>query len=431
MRRPFFKIVHPLCLRLKGGALYFAIFFSFITAMLSGFFLLIVYYNRLYINEFVKQQQIVANVKSGLTLCMNESASFPQEEASQVDLYDEGQPVIEVSQRAWGAYRIFTSKSLDESYPAEETVLAGALITGPDRIGLYMADEGRYLSVSGNSYISGDCYLPSLGVRRAYIEGQAYNRKDIIDGTSQNSESILPPLQDWLFKKNYAYFKGECDKNDSLVPFDHVSLEDTVSVSFSEKTLLLFSKSDIVIDNVYLRGNIRIVSARSILVTPNAGIDNAILYAPGIYIAPGFTGSLQAFARDTLLVGGHVKLFFPSVLALVDSTAGNKSVHLMEGSATEGIVFLDVLAATKANAILTIGHSASVNGQVWWPGVVEHKGTVTGCLYCKGFTLVTASAHYDDHLLNAVVDGKGLSSFFLGIGIRNKEPLYRIIKQLD
>ena len=62
------------------------------------------------------------------------------------------------------------------------------------------------------------------------------------------------------------------------------------------------------ISDKIIRGNIKIISSKGITVNARSDIQDVILYAPRIEIESNFTGTLQLFAKDTIMIGEGVSL---------------------------------------------------------------------------------------------------------------------------
>ncbi len=426
--QPLTKATH---LKVKGGALYLAIFISFIITLLTGFYILHNYYNRCFLDIVDQRQQFQDNANSGLTLLLNEYQDFRGKKRITLDLYGQGNDMVSLSTKSWGAYHICVSTAGNENYSFSRGALIGARIDSIDKVGLYLADQGGYLSVCGNTYLSGSTYLPALGIRKAIIEGQSFQREKITENPPMVSESRLPPIPESLFKENYQYLLGHPEKEDSIIEFEKVAGMDTIVNSFKQNTLVLFSKTDIILNKIVLKGNIRILSPASILITSLARPDGIILYAKNIYIASGLSGNLQAFAKDTLWVGKDCRLDFPSVVAVMDSSTRSKYLHLMTGTRIEGMVLLDQQGLIFEKSLLEIDNGVEITGQVWWKGLVQMKGTIRGSLYCQSFVLKTESVFYDNHLFSAVISGDEMPLNYLGLSFRNTSPVNGVIRWIQ
>ena len=83
------------------------------------------------------------------------------------------------------------------------------------------------------------------------------------------------------------------------------------------------------------------------------------------------------------------------------------------------------------NPLVKLGKESMVEGLIYSQGYSDIQGNLHGTLITNGFILVTPSSVYENHLLNAVIDRKALSNFFVGGLILNKTGGKKIAKWLN
>jgi hypothetical protein len=84
--------------------------------------------------------------------------------------------------------------------------------------------------------------------------------------------------------------------------------------------------------------------------------------------------------------------------------------------------------------VFNISAGAKIYGTVYCAGKVETRGKVFGTLYCDRFFLQTRQGYYENHLLDAWIDPKGLEpEFTSGIFMETTGPnsMNRIIEWLE
>ncbi|NJK96560.1 MAG: hypothetical protein HC905_18035 [Bacteroidales bacterium] len=168
------------------------------------------------------------------------------------------------------------------------------------------------------------------------------------------------------------------------------------------------------------------------MVRKTAQLDNIILYAPKIEIEDGFTGSLQLFACDTLLVGEKCTLRFPSFIAVMEPTGNRPIIEIKKDTRILGdVVMLSRSESKHIIAECRVGSGTSVSGTIFCEGRLELNGSVSGQIYCKSFLLRTRSSEYENHLLNANIDGRSLSTYYAGSLICKKQGCYKQIETLQ
>lgn len=400
----------------RAGSLYFALFISFIVTVILGSLIIYASYSNRYTDAQVMRDQVKLNADAGITLALYDTALFPDKDIIELELYNQEDSIdnITISRSIWGIYRIFKSAAHWKNYKIVLTTLAGADLSDTEPIALYMADMERYLSLSGNTRLTGNCHLPKVGVKTAYIEGQNYTGDKLVYGEIKNSSTRLPDLPLDIISANLAYFRDTIPASDSLVSIEEIMDLDTLNRSFTESTLVISSAKSITLDAICLSGNIRIISSTAIYVSYNTTTENIILYAPSIYFEAGFRGSLQAFAQDSLVAGNNCEFEYPSALCLINENINGIFLELGESTQLTGTVILYQNNRASNEPYLKIGDDARIHGQVYCPGKVEIKGTIEGSLFCHGFMLRTTSGLFENHLFNVEIDRSALSDFYAG-----------------
>ena len=416
---------------LKAGALFYAIVVTLLIAVISSSLILYAYFNRSQLQSLGLQEKVLINAASGINLLLAGGSSFPLDEIQIIDLYGEYSDSVMVLRKQWGAFEIAVSKAFSKGFVSMKTAQIGANIHDDPHIALYLADQDKPLSLCGKTEIKGTCYLPKSGAKRAYIEGQSFMGNHLINGETKISERLLPEVNKDLLESNLRYFKKDIQKNDSVLYIEEVEVNDSVTRSFSQRTLLLYSDHEINLENKYYHGNIRVVSAHSVYVPRTANLQDVLIYAPVVEIEDDFTGNLQVFATDSIQVGKRCSLNYPSVIALLrtDKSKGNIELTIGERSILTGVL-LGYQDISINQLKIAIGKEVLIKGQVYAKGYVELKGKVAGNLTCDKFILNTPSSVYDNHLLNATIDYSGLSTHFTGVSLLQHAQSKQIVKWL-
>lgn len=420
---------------LRAGVLYYVVLISFIISLISGLFLLLINLFNTDINNQIIKSQVVKNLSSGYNIILNDE-SLIKEKNINLNIIENEKYNTEFEVHSWGAFKIIKGKSNYYNYSIEKIALTGFNTFSSEPVALYLADENKYLSVSGNSSINGICYLPKLGIRRASIEGKIYTGDNLVDGEIKTSQASLPSIDNSLVEINSIYFNNSFSDNDSLIDFEDI--RNTVSHSFSKKCIAYYSDEPILI-NQKLYGNIKIISDSLIYVDKRAKLDGIIIYAPIIIFEALFKGKLQAFARDTIIAEDNCKFQFPSFLGLLNTTSsdsivniGKKMIKIGQDCSLSGGIFINSNKSLLRNKpILYMDRYSKVNGLVYCDGETELKGEINGSLYCRNFTLRTRAAYYENHLLDISVDYYALSEFFVSPYILDQYPKSRIISWLN
>ena len=156
------------------------------------------------------------------------------------------------------------------------------------------------------------------------------------------------------------------------------------------------------------KGFVKIISSQQITVDQNSTLEDVELIAPVIKFQNGFTGKVHAVARDSIVVGEHVTLNFPSSLTITDSNFENyPSIVIQKNASVSGLVRqFKKVPETDSYPQLFISKDAIFKGSIYNVGNTELRGTVEGSLYTHSFI-----AYVDGRIYrNYIFDGKILKS---------------------
>lgn len=416
---------------IKAGALYYAIFISFLVALLGGFFIMNVWTHHAHTLMTIYGQRLERNIRSALLLAQ-ETPGLVSDKLLELDLFNDGNDLVSLNRKQWGGYSLVKAEAEAKFIHKSAIGLYGKDIFGNEKTALYLSDKGQYLSVSGRTVIKGDCFLPKSGLRKAYIEGNSFSGTKMTEGNVSDSKTVLPAANTRTIELNMPYFTGQISPEDSLGDIAQLLRSDTISQSFYRKTLVLFSKQWLTLTEKVFRGNIRIISSKGVTISKSAQTDNIIIYAPKIEVEKGFTGNLQLFATDTIFLNDGVTLMFPSLLAVADAQNPKALISIGRSCNVIGDMMLTMKDVTKSNrAEIHIAAGSIVTGRVYCGGKVELRGAVDGTIYTNGFILRTQGSIYENHLLDATINFDALPEYYSGSLINETVERYKMVKWLQ
>lgn len=369
--------------------------------------------------RFLIQNKLILNVKSGLELCLA-SPELPEDKV--FDLFQEEEDYLRIKSKAYG---ILTDAQLT-AFHAVDSISKGFLLgnksTQKSETALYLANSNKALGLCGNVQLNGNVFVPERGVERSYIEGQNFVGAKLFSGTKQTSKSSLPPIHPQI-KGNildvYAINNGAVYRDDL----------DSIISNYS---ILVFKAEEGILLNKVVKGKVIIVSSDFIRVSSSAELENIILKAPVVVFDSGFEGSVQVFARDSIIVGESCYLKFPSTLVLKSPSKPSYSpkITLAAGTRLAGNVILQQPSFNlRNNGIVTINKGSVVNGTVYSEGYTQLKSCeIQGEVYTKKLFLKTRSSIYENTLLNVVIDPSKKKKDMIDLGIQNSERSWIYIK---
>ena len=256
------------------------------------------------------------NAASGAELYLAGEIYLETDDSITVDLFRDGASFVDIALSKWGALDILLSKARATGMGCNSLFLTGFEPQEGDSTALYLADKGRYLSISGKTRLSGACFLPAGTAIISSIEGQPYLYKQIVTGGKYASKKNLPSLDEEIYRFAQMYLEGGLHPDDSVINLlsgdKHLLLR-----SFTLAAIVGKSESELVISDSRIYGKVILISNRKITITADSKIEDAILIAPELEIQPGFKGSFQAFASKKIEVGDNCILEMPTVLSVL------------------------------------------------------------------------------------------------------------------
>lgn len=368
-------------------------------------------YSNLQVSDAIMLQSLYDNLESSKVLLKNDPILSQKEGYQSIELFESTQSKVDLEIVNWGVYGIIGIKTSWRHLLREQYLLLGDNIWNEERPSLFLADKNRYLSVCGETWLGGPVELPALGIRKSYVDGVGYYRARAVQGDISRSESNVPKL-DGKYEGIFESLFTVDYQRDSVVLWEE-GFRDSISRSFKKRTLCLWSPEVLSLENVKIKGKVKIVSQREILVGNNVKLDQCVLVAPIIRFKEGFKGRAQMFAKDSISIQNNGHFLFPSIIYM-DGGNGNKELEISSSVNFAGDIVLAGKMGDKS-PILKIGEESRIEGFVYCDGTIELEGDVAGSLYTNRFILRTPSALYENHLLNNRIDFSDLNKSYVGV----------------
>ena len=404
------RIVHSFNLLLqkkaKAGVLSLVLSLSLVVALICASMILLAYTNRIDFLQKDIELKLQRNADSGLQYLLASFSNLEHNQPLVIDLYSNEEDSVSISKKPWGFFDIGLVTAFQGRLLAQSSAIIGSTDVEALQSAVYLADEGRPLSVAGNTRVVGKSYLPKSGVKSAYINRVGYSGKELIYGSVFKSESRLPRLNQERILQNEKLLT-------SFLSEDYYKLEEidelisNMDHPFSSDYSLYFHSSGSLVIGQTLRGNIVIRSDRKVFLTASSELEDVIIVAPEVDVQSGFEGKVQILASNSISVGSHVTLAYPSVLAFV-SNQPTAQITMEAESELHGLLLLSNQSGDYNKKLVKIEKDAKVIGQVYVDALVELSGQVLGNVTCRKFYLKTASSIYENHLFNAEIDNSKL-----------------------
>jgi hypothetical protein len=402
---------------LRAGALLLAIFIAFIIGTLSSLILLRVYYFQFLRNSANAQEKRYRTMESAISIALSDTMTSTFIYTGSLD---SNNTETYVHCRNWGIYRIATVKVKDQHDSLTRNFLSGKLPKGVFTSCLYLEDHNKPLRLVGNTALEGDIYIPKNGIMPGYIDTKGFSGKQLYTGKQMTSSGSL---QTFIDKKIISAIEN---------PSDSPQAENTNSQSFTGATKHIHYTTAAQLEGTY-SGQLIIHSDSMIEVTSQCKLENVIISAPYIKVDDNFSGTLQLFATDSLVIGAHCTLSYPSAVVLIKRKSLESMpavIRIKEHSAIHGAVISYVEdIKDQLRSLVWLHPEVRISGIFFVNGYASLNGTIHGTLLAENIILKKNSMIYDNYIENTVINRKILSSYYLAPTIFAIHPVQNEIIQ--
>lgn len=408
-------------INLKGGALLFALAILLIASILISLFLsLDLGYTKL-TRKFTEYQQGVNKLDEGVKL------GYYLDSEKYEGKQEENTHNLIVNKKLWGCYfLVSTEVKLGSTSSLSKAGLIGNQLKKD--YCLYLADRNTQLSLSGNTLLEGNCFLPEKGVGISYVEGKSYLRKKLVNGEVMKSKSRLPEINSFLIQQNLLSLQGVFNPTqDSIIPLNEL-ITTELNQSFFNKTLVIFANSSLVLDASWsLIGNVIVHSNSTITVKSGAKLDNVILSAENIHLQKDVQACAQLIGKNVITLDSNSHLTYPSsVLSIGDSS----TIQLLGNASINGSLISYSQLSNSFNAI-SLSKNSQVTGLVYCTNRTELKGKIKGKLITQKLFYRSPSTEYTNTLIDAEINNSILPDFYSCAPLLDEKfPQINVIKWL-
>ena len=409
-------------MKVKAGALYYALFICFLILSFIGIILLSGTYQSQYLAKFEINNRLKRNIESSIVCVL--ANNYNNLDAKKNNLFRDQDDTVSIDKMNWGGYNVFKIKAYHGSLVKTKCFLLGARPIVLEKYALILKDN-QLLTVGGNSTIEGGVNFKEAKIKEVVFEG-------LNPSVAKNISSINNPSLE--IRSEFKSFIGEIYKKveeGNLIQVGEFEENKIVENSFANATIFIYDDSSIDLSNCRMEGNIIIVAKESIIIRENTDLNNVIIISPKIIVKDGFKGCCQLYANNTLSVGRNCHFNYPSILGCINvHDLKSNGVFIDRNSIIEGGVIVcghTPKVVNKAN----IEINGQVNGIVHSDGYVQHKGKILGAINCNGLVLLTESGVYKNHLVNAEINCFALNKLYSEPIIYDKQNDLEIIDWLN
>jgi hypothetical protein len=412
---------------LKASSLYIVLIVSLVIAIVSSSLITVAYYYRLEYQKNLRYNRLLTNLNSGIDILL--SKDYKKFDADNiVDLDSSQAEKLLLRKERWGLFDL----ALVKSYVFLDTIKKAFFIgdqTDKDRSVIYLTDEDRPLSVSGNTQIVGDAYLPKAGVREAYMEGKSFTSGKLVNGAIKTSTNKLPALDKEIIKKIQKTLSG--------ILLGEVSplLDSTGNSFFNTAKVIRADSASTLIENKILKGKITYISDTLVRIAKSSRLNDIIIYATAIVVEDGFEGNCQLFATDSIVIGKRCSFNYPSACGVIRPEKRKIQPRISIGSGTKftGIIFAYEETKSELQTFIDIGKNTLIEGEVF-TGLLKFQSplTIFGKVTCNRFLVETEESLYENYLVDVKLNRNRRSNYYLTSNLfTNNKYGNSILKWLD
>lgn len=317
------------------------------------------------------------------------------------DLFSD--PTVGYRKFRHGAYELYAIRASNLRDTVGQAFSLG--YASPD-VALFLGENNRLIRYAGNAQVEGVAFIPTKGIKKAYIEGKSPQQTQLVNGPTRTSPGSLPPeLLHWL---------SELALVTETLAHPLPLVKDSLHVSFLDDPKVRVV-TEPVLQDVSLSGNLTLISDRPLRIDASCQLRDVVIKAPSIELgAELYADHIQCIATDSIRCESGIELGYPSLL-LIQNNNGTGQLTLAEGSFVHGDVVYHNSDpnADRSKPSIQIETGATVQGTVLTNADLDLRGSVKGSVYCSRFLLITPSAVYENHLLDGEIDQYERSLFQL------------------
>ena len=420
------KFLKTIPTKLEAGALTYTLFVAILSSIILSAIILGGYYYKIEYLHYKIEKQNIENLSSSVALSLAVD-DIPYHEEYYGQLFSEGTDSVMISRQPWGVWDVFKVRTFNAKSDYIRYFARAFKRSEKAMSALYLYDEGRPVSVSGKAKITGKAYLPKSGIRSSYVGRIGYGNSKLIYGTKLESKDEMPALNSGKKETIRHFTAGNVSK---LYPEYLIVKDNSINYMRFDSDTVVYQNYRSVSIRDSISGRVWINASERIFVESKAFLENTILSAPIIEIDSGFTGALQLFATDTILIGRNVHLEYPSFLGVLNDDPP-ATISIEPNSKITGVVYMDGEKDRYNLRILSIADQATVEGMVYCNGMTDILGSIEGHISTRKFLINTFSGVYENYIFNAKLNGEAINPDFAGIDLWYYDNEKVILKWLD
>jgi hypothetical protein len=401
----------------KASALYIVIIIALVIGLLCSSLIVAAYFYKSQYQQKFRYDQLENNVQSGVNILLAVNDSTYDHEKT-FSLFGNDADSVSLQRLSWGIYDVGISRAFIQRDTLYKTFTFANAIDSSKWAALYLEDQDRSLSLSGETDIIGNAFIPKAGVMKAYVNNKSYQGNErLVVGQKKISEKKLPQLANNRVSQLAQYLS----ENHANAIVDSFPLKtDTFKNTFLKPTRSFnFRKKVQTIKDVVLSGNIILFSDTTLVIDNSAVLDNILVFARSIIVKSSFHGTCQLFATDSIHIEPDCTFDYPSCLGVLRSKSvipgSFVKIELGENTKFNGTIFTYQQKEEDILPLISLDKDVMISGQVYSQGMFKYKSNieVNGSLFTKLFIYQSSFNLMENMLIDAKINTKALSPYYL------------------
>lgn len=348
--------------------------------------------NSFYYIRYHSDKQQRMHLSSVLSIFCNDSLLSEQMKIDKkYQLYEEDEhSVVYMDVCPWGLYECINMYNFDKSLHAAYLIgKSQDIYRSPS---LWVCDRDHSISLSGETEISGEIFLPKSGINYMNTNFDSF-RGNIIPTTKiHTSNKDLPPI-DSTYLKFMRELRNLPIPRSQIPPEYHSFSNDIIYASVNDN------------EDISAKGKI-ILYGDKVRISSSSKISDIILIARYVTIESGFSGALQIMASDTVEIEEGVYLHYPSGV-YIHGDRNKAFLHIAPDSNIEGYAIIEGNIEGGNGFVVDIHYrqekGSLFSGLLFVDGITHLEGAVSGAAYLKECYYLSGENMYSGLIYNAKI----------------------------
>ncbi|MPM04077.1 hypothetical protein SDC9_50347 [bioreactor metagenome] len=427
-KRVNYLVSQFLSVRTGGGVMLFALFIAVVLVLITS---LILSMNAMSSrsNDLVLRKHVCRiNVRNAIVLALAEPDLFETGQTKAFSLFDEFDDSVSVTRNFWGLYETFTASTKVQDQKLSQSVLANTFWDNSELPSLWLAPSQFRCKAGGTTVVEGKCNIPGGRFEKTTLNKVPFSGNIPSSAQLSNAERI-PDLPEYLsrlkFEEIISQLPPDCIMSTGA-PFDGYR-------TFAEPCIVTYLSGSTMIEKGNISGNQILICNGTLALSEQVQMKDILIIAQSILFENNFDGSLQAFARDSIITGDNCGFHYPSAFVIYSENNDNAPAKIVIGSESKlaGTILCWSIRPTIRNHFLTsLSNNSRIEGNVFCNGYTEMNGVVVGHVITRNTLLHLAGGTHENTLFNCTISENDKNMEQCGLNLLSDAKKMKKVKML-